>query len=369
MLFFSIILIVPLFITLGAFLLSKKICVKELCVMISVQFIVALTSAFICYFSAVDDTEVLNGYVTGKEQKEVSCEHSYQCNCYKDCSRDSQGRETCVEHCSTCYDHSHDYDWNVYTSIERVITIDRIDRQGVNEPERWSIVKIDDPISIEHTFENYIKASPDSLFKRTGQIKKFKAQNLLPNYPRVYDYYHINRIFQLNGARIENVDLWQSDLEILNSNIGAKKQANIYFVFATDLNRDYYYALQEHWLGGKKNDIIVLFGLAGSDFEWIEIMAWSIDPMFQVKLRDTLLEIKSVHERKRIIEAIDVITWEYYKRKPMKDFEYLKSSITPSVNQWITTCLIGLFISVIMSIFFHKNEVFYAYRKKYAYQY
>lgn len=89
------------------------------------------------------DVELLNGYVTGKERDVVSCSHSYECMCYytESCSGSGTSRScTRTRHCSTCYEHSYDVDWDVHTTVGN-LTIDRIDRQGLDQPPRWTAVQ------------------------------------------------------------------------------------------------------------------------------------------------------------------------------------------------------------------------------------
>src|SRR5690349_13112667 len=101
---FVCILLVPLLVGLGAFLLSKSICAKELMIMVLCQVVVAGVSAGICYSSNTSDVEVINGFVTSKQQQRVSCSHSYSCRCHRVCSGSGKNR-TCRQKCDTCYEH------------------------------------------------------------------------------------------------------------------------------------------------------------------------------------------------------------------------------------------------------------------------
>ena len=47
------------------------------------------------------------------------------------------------------------YDWVVKTAIGERIEIQRVDRQGVREPARWTSVQMNEPTSRTHSYENY----------------------------------------------------------------------------------------------------------------------------------------------------------------------------------------------------------------------
>ena len=346
MILFATAFIIPILFLAGAFIITRKVCWKEGLLGIAIQLVVASVSTFICYKQNVEDVEVLNTYVVDKKKERVSCEHSYSCNCRSETTGSGKNKTTRTV-CDTCYEHPYDYDWSVYTTLNK-FRIHRIDRRGVKEPPRWSQVKIFEPVAILHEYDNYIKAAPGTLFRYQGQ-QKYE----IPKYPdNVYDYYHLDRLVLVNGAKVEDAKLWNFSLEELNSYIGPKKQANIVVVIVNDYPREYFYALNQAWLGGKKNDVIVVVGTEG----WIEIMAWAVDPLFQVRLRDALLN-KQIDPNVMIpIIAEEVMA--SYVRKPMEDFAYLKSSITPTLTQWIVTLLVGTVVSVILTIIFVKIELF-----------
>jgi hypothetical protein len=146
------------------------------------------------------DVEVWNGQVTGKYSEKVSCSHSYSCNCYRSCSGSGKNR-SCSTICQTCYEHSYDVSWRVESNIG-TYTISRIDRRGLSKPPRWDRVKIGEPVSDTHTYTNYIKGSPDSLFHKKKLLKKYQKD--LPKYQsKVYDYYRLNRLVNL-GVNVDN---------------------------------------------------------------------------------------------------------------------------------------------------------------------
>lgn len=349
-----LLLFIPLLIALFNYVVfNKKISVKEFWLHILCQFVIASLSVSLIYFSNTYDVEIWNGSVIDKKFERVSCRHSYQCNCVEHCSTDSEGDEDCYEICQTCYEHDYDIDWKVYSNI-RTWNIDTVDRQGLEEPPRWSEVKIGDPVSIRKTYINYIKASPNTLFKQQGLVDKYKSE--LPDYPsNIYDYYKINRIVDLAG-QIKDIQLWEKDLFILNSVLGYQKQVNIVIVFLREKPREFISALEQYWLGGKKNDVVLVINLVNEEINWVDVLAWTDNEIFKIELRDAILDLKTLEKNKVLITLSEQIN-KNYVRKPMKDFEYLKSSITPTTAQWIIFSLFGLISSIVLSIYFYQNEI------------
>lgn len=164
---FLTLLIIPLLVCACGFYFLKTITLQEFLIQCVAQIIVAGVSTFAVLYANTTDTEVINSVVAKKYQSIVSCSHSYECFCtyHESCSGSGKDR-TCstVKTCQTCYEHSHDYNWDVKAKNGNVISINRIDRQGIHEPQRWSSVQVGDPMSWTHSYTNYIKASPDSLF-------------------------------------------------------------------------------------------------------------------------------------------------------------------------------------------------------------
>lgn len=358
MMFFVTILIVPLILACVAFLLSKTICVKELFLIVGVQLCIAIISSLIVYNIAIGDVEIWNGYVIDKQVVSVPCSHSYKCMCHNSCVGEGKNR-TCTEICSTCYDHNNDFNWLVYTSNDETIKISRVDRQGKNKPQRWDETIIGETTAIEHSFENYVKAAPDSLFVRVGSIEKYKK--LIPDYPRTYDYYRLKRVLLVNDASIEQAFEWEKTLDDLSSKYGKQSQLNILLVVVNKLDRDYFYALEQSWLGAKKNDVVVVVGISDDVVNWAEVMTWDLSADFETRIKNSL-EGKRLSWRDFTDEFNDDVKFRH--RKPMKDFEYLRSNITPTTGEWIVSLVIGLLISGMMSVFFHKNETFKEYKGK-----
>ena len=113
---FLALFIIPVIVALVTWKLTEgKVTPKELAVQLAVQAVIAIGGAIGLHYANMFDREVWNGVVSSKDSEHVSCSHSYQCNCHESCSGSGKDK-SCHESCDTCYEHSYDVDWNVFTS-------------------------------------------------------------------------------------------------------------------------------------------------------------------------------------------------------------------------------------------------------------
>jgi hypothetical protein len=355
---FFVLLAVPLVVALGGFIFHNGVTWKEFLAQLGVQAVVAGIAAAIVHYSNVRDTEVWNGSVVSKAGEHVSCEHSYQCNCITT----SCGKDCTTTICQTCYDHSYDVDWDVRTSNDEVIKIARVDRQGVYEPPRFSAVAIGEPTAVEHDYANYIKAAPGTLFRHQGLTEKYAS--VIPKYPEVYDYYRDDRLVLVGGAAVPAGEGWNDALDRLNAEVGRPKQANIILVLVKGQPQDYFYALEEAWIGGKKNDIVLVVGVDDQlKPQWATVMCWTTQEMFKVQLRDAIMGEPTL-TKDRVMADIKTNVVSSYVRKPMADFQYLEASITPSPFQWGLALVLSLLIAGGLTYYFAMNDPFGDERRK-----
>lgn len=347
-------LFVPMLIALGFLIFGgHRVTGKEFCVHMLVQCLVAGGSVGICYMQSTGDLEVWNGSVLKKEKERTSCSHSYECRCRteKSCSGSGKKRScTSSRVCDTCYDHSWDYDWVLTTSNSERIYIDRVNRQGTSMPPRFRKAKKGDPTAMTHSYTNYVKASSGTLFKRQGLEEQYKDK--LPKYPsKVYDYHYLDRVIGF-----PNLKVWNQKLQKVNARLGKAKQVNVVLVGTQSVNPEWGEALEQKWLGGKKNDVVIVLGLDEGKPTWAHIMAWTDQEIFKVTLRDKLLDLPKF-EPEAAMGVIESTVTELYVRKPMADFEYLRAGVTPSATQWVVSMLIGISLSIGLGVFFLKQEV------------
>ncbi len=358
-------ILIPAIIVLVAFKISDQIDWRKLLIMLGILLVFSGASMAICYYGNTRDVETWNGVISSKKREEVSCSHSYKCHCYQSCTGSGKDQR-CTEVCSTCYDHSYDVDWHASTSNGERINVPREDRQGLTMPHRWSAISVGEPTAIPHSFVNLIKGAPGTLFRKTGQEGKFA----LPSYPKVYDYYRMDRLIADHGTVPDPIH-WNAELSAINARVGSRKQVNA-MVVITRQPREFFYALEQSWIGGKKNDAILVIGV-GSDLKpiWTEVMAWVLDETFRVKLKDEALNLPKV-ERDSVLPLFERNIMELYQRKPMHDFAYLKASIVPTTTQWVVVVLLGILMTVGMvylAINYDSLRGFRSYQRNYGSSY
>lgn len=335
--------------------LEKEITWGEFAIQNVVVFIIVGIAMGIISCQNLYHMEILNGSVTDKKRLKVSCRHSYSCNCKRVCSGSGKNR-SCTNVCDTCYEHSYDVDWKIYDSIGQVFDIDTEDRRGLIMPEFWNRARIGDPTATRNLYKNYIKAAPDSLFRKQGLVDKYFED--LPQYPnKIYDHYKLDRLLTI-GVDISNLVKWNRELSVVNSIIGPLRECNAIIVIVKDQPREYLYALQQYWVGANKNDAVLVISVnENKEILWAEVIALVQESIFKIEVRNSMELIGSVKYMGKIITSFRENILSHYKRKEMGDFKYLSSYITPTVTQYIVTMIICVIFSVGLSIFFHEEDI------------
>jgi len=342
---------------------NKKYTMQELVVQFVAQAVlIAIVFGVVYSLNGPGRTvsQVLNGEVTKKAREVVPCRHSYACNCHQVCSGSGDDR-TCHTECDTCYTHdSHstwqgtDIVWAVYSNIGTRIEINTLDSKGTQEPPRWTQVVIGEPYSKIGSYENLLKGNSDSLFVKKGFIDKYKGFS--PAYPIViYDYYRINRI--ISEVNIPNSSEWEKQLSVINSKLGPNKQCNVVLVFMNNRSPEYFYALKEHWDGANKNDVVIVSSIKDNVIMWAEVMSLSRNAMIGVTIRDEMIgkNISTVRPEE-FMAIVSENVLKNYKRRSMKEFEYLKLNNVMSGTQMMWICLFSIVLSVGLSVFFVNTE-------------
>lgn len=311
-------------------------------------------------YTQVMDVEIINGEVVNKSRVHGSYVRTYSCRCRQTCSGTGNNR-TCTQTCDTCYEDRYTVDWKSHTTLGdySIDSADSSSRNVYNKPDPafYTTIKPGDPVAARHTFVNYVKAASSSLFhQHDSNVAEFA--NMIPAYPNdVYNFYSINRALSVN-VPVPDLPQWNHDISVLLKKLGPQRQANVIVLFVNTPNQAYLHALEGKWIGGKKNDIIVIIGATSyPTIDWVAISSWTDEQMFKVKLRDDIMSLR-VADRAAIMTAIDQNTMQLFKRKSMKDFEYLKYQAEPPI--WVLT--LAVFLSIITSIgcsfYFYRNDPF-----------
>lgn len=338
-------------------------------VLASIAGIFILYSVFFFTTSDIADREVWNSYITKSEYYEEWTEEVE----YEDC--DSEGKN-CVTKTREVY---HPPEWYIYSNIGEQQSINRsiyktYVREFGNEDKkllfRANQVSIGDgnmyktefkstydkriTSAIEHDYINYVKGT-ETLHKRSGG-NTVGFEKVLLNYPSTFSNsfgkINLNRVLVAGGLNVDSDWLQKVDrsLDLVLSDLGSKKQVNILIYLVKSSDQSFIHALEEHWINGKKNDVIVVVGMNEyPKVEWVSIMAWTKVEEFKIELRDNIVSMGDISDSKKFVDTIVNQVSKPgdkggYVRMPMSDLEYLVSDIT---IPWWASILVILFSALL----------------------
>lgn len=299
------------------------------------------------------DIEIWNGQVTGKERVHDHYERSYDCNC----TTDEDGYETCM----TCYEDRFTVTWRGYTTVGNFTFqhLDRGSRLVYQSPDPYLYVecKPGDPASIEHTYTNYIQAVEHTLYYRD---KNIQTSHNIPEYPRVYDFYKVNRVLEIGSPDLNvSKSLINHELNVYLKQLGPKKEVNPILIFTDIQDRSLIYSLENKWEGFNKNDVVILIStLDGEHIEWVEVGSWAQghgNHAFHGTIKRSLYN-ETIQERE-LTRLVASTIYEHYNRPHGSEFSYLEKYIQPELWVKILVMILSLGLSLGLSYFFHHNEM------------
>lgn len=347
--------LVVLVVFIAAFLISNfrfkgfnTITFKESMVGFLVAEVVLALAITATIWSNRTDYEILNGVVEDKYSKRVSCSHSYPCNC-----RTVKTGKTTSTVCDTCYSHPYDVDWVVKSNVGS-LRISRVNSQGTIEPPRFTEVILGEPFAMSHSYQNYILGARDSLF---GSRLTPEQSTKMPSYGDVYDYYRFNHTILYGNVNVDQ-KIWNNLLSNTLISLGNLKQVNIRVVF-TDKTEEFVDELESHFVGGKKNDVTIVYGVTGDAINYVRAFTFARsygNELTVVELRDSLFALGNISEPHKHIEVMTNVIQKTYKRTPMEHFEYLASASDVSASQLIYVLIFALVISVGINFMLHHDD-------------
>lgn len=320
------------------------------------------------------DTEYLGSYIAKVNyyeawDEEVSCRHSYDCNC----STDKDGKRSC----STCYEHSYDVDYHpehwtkednngseyeisksVYDELKSrfatktyfvELNRDYHSIDGNDYSTNWAGEPLkSEVITKEHSYTNKVQVS-NSIFKFDKIDEKAKLKWKLYDYPVVSGYYQ-------HTVLGYNVDVnTNRKLQYINGFYGKSKQFKMFILFFKNQSMDVAFKQRSYWQGGNKNEFTICIGTDNSGkLNWVKCFSWMDKPELEVEVQDYF------NEQGKNINLSDFSDWmpkqieQHWHRKQFKDFDYLEIEITDTQMWWIL--IIVMIYNVIMSIWIVVNE-------------
>jgi len=363
------------------FFFRKNTTFWEIALLIAPSALLILIMNLIMVSSNESDTEYRGSYVTKviyyqAWDEEVSCRHSYRCNC----STDKNGHESC----STCYEHAYDVDyhpecWSKVTNTGAEYGISKqhfleLQKQFATQPYFVDMHRdyhsIDgdayytdwnkkpetaDIVSTEHSYKNKVQASK-SIFKFDVIDEQTKKTWGLYDYPKLSGLYQS----MVLGHGVNYAT--DKKLQYLNGYYGVNKQFRMYILFFKNQSIEAAFKQRSYWEGGNKNEFVVCIGTNKlGQYQWNKCFSWMDKPDLEVRVQDWLNDEKNHHNG---IDLNNFADWmpkqieQHWQRKRFRDFEYLNVEISPFQLMWILIITglynIGMCIWIIMNEF--KNE-------------
>jgi hypothetical protein len=347
-------LVVPFTIALVGFVISKQVSWKEFLLQVGIQVVVIGLGYWIAIAARTRDVELWNGQIDRKWTGDETCCHDYCC-AWTTCCSGSGKNESCTSCCAMyCKEHGHDVYWKATTNLGETVYSNSCNPPYRSTPQRWAEIVVGEPTASQRGYTNYIKGNPDSILRRQGIEERFPG--LMPRYPDVYDIYRAHRLIPV-GVAIVDYQALDQRLSDINGRLGPLREVNVIVVVTKVADEMYLEALREHWLGGKKNDFVLVVGTPNyPQIAWAGVLSWTKREDLKVDVRNAVLDLKTFDGR-----ALDIIEHEIntkFQRRPMKDFEYLASTVEPSKTMSIVLFFLGLNLAIGLKIWCVKRDVF-----------
>lgn len=224
----------------------------------------------------------------------------------------------------------------------RMISGDPLDYVAVN------VKNVIHPTTKINEWENKIKAAPSVFSYSTLTVEK---EN--PNLTPLFDYPENSNPFtsdRLLGTAQQTITTLEFDK--FNSRVGPSKLINVILVGFGDVDSAVVKRQEAKWIGGKKNDFIVMYG--GKDkFKptWVQVVSWTESDLCKKNVETMFLNNRVDNT---ILPILEKEIRERYTLKDWSKFDYI-------VIEPPTWSIVWFFVTVLLVqgglwTWFHLNE-------------
>ena len=324
------------------------------------------------YQREVTDQEHWHGVVTEKQLEKRKI--SYQCNprqvsynsteTYKSGGKTKTRKVTrYITEYDTCYK-------NVFDTYIKISYGDKIfydegivyDKGFLNNKEpneflisdEWKKIEVGMPAAVEKNYKNYLKANRYSIFGQdySDKIKRTyeKYGKLVPSWPKTYDRFKINQVFQIDNYQDiqpfqkfseQEMNQFNDKLFQINGNLnnpknfedGKIKEVSTIIMFIPDKMDDFYLGIDEKWEGVNKNEIVIYINLSPENHcTRLQVQSWSISK-FEIETKldsfcygnfgqksQNKLDFDNMN---KLFEEIERQIKTNFSRQEMKEFDYI----------------------------------------------
>lgn len=340
---------IPIIILFFMWIFDKKISLFELLALVIFNLLFSFLFNYFACKSALADIETWSGQVLSATYQPQWVEY-YQEAIYKTITVGS-GKD---KHTVSVFSHyesryrTHPERYYTIDSFERIIDIDRKRFEEITKlfggtnpvlgkrktGEHSSRLHSGDPndyianagskiypVTIIKEWENRIKASP-SLFS-------YPIVNGGFEYPLNSDIFKSDRLV---GNANKLIDIFEWDK--INAILGLKKGVNLIAVGFENKPISEAFNQEAKWLGGKKNDLVICFGVSANKITWVRCFGWS-----EADIVKRNLETLVLNEGFILDKIVDIVSKDYAK-KDWKKFNYLEIEISTSNYIWFSIIIL-----------------------------
>ncbi len=201
-----------------------------------------------------------------------------------------------------------------------------------------------EPVTANRNWTNRVQAAPSAF-----SFPKVPEGTPVHPYPTTNNRFRSDRLLgRANAIKTLKFDQMMARL-------GPMKQVNI-IIIGFDQQSDSSIAHQQeaHWIGGKKNDLVLCYGGGDSiaTAGWSYVFGWSEEELVKRNLETILLNSKIDDS---ILPLIAEEVMQNYKIKDWSKFDYL--SIEPPLQAYIWLIVAMTISQSVLWFFFHRNDI------------
>jgi len=197
------------------------------------------------------------------------------------------------------------------------------------------------PVTNVYSFKNRVKAA-STLFSFPPVPSSVK----LPEYPVTEDPFKSERLV---GSAVL-LDLNQFDQ--MNTRLGYSKKVNVIMVGLNSASEMYGKYLESKWIGGKKNDLVIVYGGSNKSPTWVYAFSWTDKKTVLRMIEETVLNHGAINET---LPKIEELIRKYYQIKNWHDFDYIS---IPLSGRCVTIYVIFVTISqALLMWWYSKNDI------------
>lgn len=198
------------------------------------------------------------------------------------------------------------------------------------------------PVTTWKTFENRIKAAP-SVF---SFVKPPTGTVVFP-YPENTSLFVSDRVIGQAKSYI-NLNKWDQ----LNSRLGPTKRVNLIAVGFDSNDSQLSQAQESMWLGGRKNDLVLTFGIKDKKVQWARVFGWTESDICKRNIETIILGQLGTPT---FLTSLEREVANNFKKKDWHKFDYI--SIQPTTGHIIFFIVTTIITQTGLYIYFFFNDI------------